>query len=222
MPTVLPPISEPTAANEKIGGVPILHYFDFGSKGRGEVLRLFFYDAEISFIDKRYTFQEFPEYQKSIIVPKMNPTGSIPIVELNDEFLTQSAPVLRLFSYRLDGAYNGTTPETTYWVDAMADIVIDFRALFAKAYFAEDKTEFEEHLKKDVPKYLVVFEKHLKKYGGPFFIGKEITYADFMLWQVIHDDGLLKGNGLDGYPLMQMHANALMKRPNIKKYFASD
>jgi len=28
------------AANKAIGGVPTVHYFDFGSKGRGQVLRL--------------------------------------------------------------------------------------------------------------------------------------------------------------------------------------
>lgn len=31
-----------SAANEAIGGVPTVHYFDFASKGRGQVMRLFF------------------------------------------------------------------------------------------------------------------------------------------------------------------------------------
>lgn len=33
-------IGEPGPANEKIGGVPTLHYFDFQSRGRGQVVRL--------------------------------------------------------------------------------------------------------------------------------------------------------------------------------------
>ena len=33
---------EKSAANDAIGGVPTIHYFDFGSKGRGQVLRLLF------------------------------------------------------------------------------------------------------------------------------------------------------------------------------------
>lgn len=30
----------PSAANDALGGVPEIHYFDFASKGRGQVIRL--------------------------------------------------------------------------------------------------------------------------------------------------------------------------------------
>lgn len=45
-------------ANKKIGGVPSIYYFDFLSRGRGEVLRLFFEDAGIAFTDVRFSFDE--------------------------------------------------------------------------------------------------------------------------------------------------------------------
>jgi hypothetical protein len=32
----------PSKANKKIGGIPELHYLDFASKGRGQVIRLLF------------------------------------------------------------------------------------------------------------------------------------------------------------------------------------
>lgn len=41
MPTVKT-VGTPGAANEAIGGVPEIHYFDFYSKGRGQVNRLMF------------------------------------------------------------------------------------------------------------------------------------------------------------------------------------
>lgn len=31
---------QPSAANQKIGGVPTIHYLDFMSRGRGQVVRL--------------------------------------------------------------------------------------------------------------------------------------------------------------------------------------
>lgn len=46
-------VGAPSAANEALGGVPTLYYYDFASKGRGEVLRLFFEDAGIAFVDHR-------------------------------------------------------------------------------------------------------------------------------------------------------------------------
>ena len=39
------------AANEAIGGVPTLHYFDFQSRGRGQVIRLLWEDAGIAYED---------------------------------------------------------------------------------------------------------------------------------------------------------------------------
>ena len=43
----------------------------------------------------------------------MNPTGKIPVVELNGQVLTQSYPMLRHFA-RLLGQYDGETEEEKY------------------------------------------------------------------------------------------------------------
>lgn len=47
-------IGTPSEANKSIGGVPTIFYYDFTSKGRGEVLRLFFEEADIAFVDHRW------------------------------------------------------------------------------------------------------------------------------------------------------------------------
>lgn len=74
-------IGTPSSANDTLGGVPNFYYYDFGSKGRGEVsqltratlyhqqtltarlmlqvIRLFFEDAGVSFVDYRYSFDEY-------------------------------------------------------------------------------------------------------------------------------------------------------------------
>ena len=112
-----------TAANKAIGGVPNLHYFDFKSRGRGQVVRLLWEDAEIAYEDTRYSFEEYPEYKKTCIA-EMNPTSNIPVIELNGHILTQSYAILRHFARRL-GKYDGDSEEAKYWADAMCDIVID-------------------------------------------------------------------------------------------------
>ena len=35
-------VGQPSEANTKLGGVPEIHYLDFFSRGRGQVIRLFF------------------------------------------------------------------------------------------------------------------------------------------------------------------------------------
>ncbi|KAK4998909.1 hypothetical protein LTR66_001686, partial [Elasticomyces elasticus] len=75
-------VGTPGAANKAIGGVPTLHYFDFVSRGRGQVIRLLWEDAGIAYKDVRYTFEEFGDYKGSKIA-EMNPNATVPVVELN-------------------------------------------------------------------------------------------------------------------------------------------
>ena len=39
------------AANKAIGGIPTMHYLDFQSRGRGQVVRLLWEDAGIAYED---------------------------------------------------------------------------------------------------------------------------------------------------------------------------
>lgn len=116
-------IGQPTAANTKIGGVPTIHYFDFQSRGRGQVVRLLWEDAGIAYKDIRYSFEEYPDYKKSTI-SQLNPAATIPVIELNGRILTQSYAILRRFARQL-GSYDGRTEEEKYFVDAMCDLAID-------------------------------------------------------------------------------------------------
>ena len=100
-----------------------MHYFDFASRGRGQVVRLMWEDAGIAYEDIRYTFEEYPVYKKSKI-QEMNPNATIPVIELNGKILTQSYAILRHFARQL-GKYDGQTEEEKYWADAMCDVAID-------------------------------------------------------------------------------------------------
>ena len=117
-----------SAANKAIGGVPTIHYFNFQSRGRGQVVRLMWEDAGIAYDDTRYSFEEYPEY-KTTRIAEMNPATTIPVVELNGRILTQSYAILRHFARQL-GRYDGETEEEKYWADAMCDIAVDCNMTF--------------------------------------------------------------------------------------------
>ena len=116
-------VGTPGDANAAIGGVPTIHYLDFKSRGRGQVVRLLFEDAGIAYEDVRYPDDEFPKAKDSKI-SEMNPTKTIPVIELNGKILTQSYAIIRHFG-RLLGKYDGETEDEKYWADAMCDIAID-------------------------------------------------------------------------------------------------
>ena len=112
-----------------------MHYFDFQSRGRGQVVRLMWEDAGIAYEDIRYSFEEFPQVKRDKIA-KMNPTGNIPVIELNGKILTQSYAILRHFG-RLLCKYDGETEDEKYWVDAMCDIAIDCKYTTSKTPIQE-------------------------------------------------------------------------------------
>ncbi|PHH83250.1 hypothetical protein CDD82_2670 [Ophiocordyceps australis] len=107
---------------------PVLHYFDIGSLGRGEVLRLFLVDAGIDFDDRRYPWDDTWSSTSTNLKNKaISRSGKIPVLEYNDAHISQHIPILRYLARQL-GSYDGDSSFDKYIVDAVADIYIDWRA----------------------------------------------------------------------------------------------
>ncbi|KAL8676685.1 MAG: hypothetical protein Q9186_006818 [Xanthomendoza sp. 1 TL-2023] len=213
-------------ANQAIGGVPTMHYFDFASRGRGQVVRLMWEDAGVAYEDIRYSFEEYPDYKNTVIAEK-NPTTTIPVVELDGKILTQSYAILRRFARQLK--YDGETEEEKYWADAMCDIAIDWRTLFIAAFFDPNKEEaYPKHKETDRKHFLKALETQLNRHDlsqqGPYVIGKNITYADMVIYQLLHDEGLTQEGrkGLQEYPRLKQLVDAVEDRPNVKAFLESD
>lgn len=216
----------PSAGNEALGGVPNIHYFDLQSRGRGQVVRLLLEDAHIAYDDTRYTLEEYQEWKRKELV-KLNPTQTIPVLELNGRILTQSYAILRHFA-RLLGKYEGQAEDEIYWADAMCDIVADWRTLFVKAFFNDKREEtYPKHQHTDRDRFLLALETHLKTHNlsrqGPFIIGQSLTYADLVLYQICHDENLTQDGrkGLQEYPRLRQLVDAVEQRPNIKAFLES-
>jgi len=198
------------------------------------MVRLFFEDAQIAFKDSRWT----PEDLKGDDILKYNPTRSLPAVELGGKLYTQSIPTLRYWCTKL-GKYDGKTPEERYFVDLISDITADWRTNFVDSLIVvtetgtqpnANKEVFEHHKNFYLSKFANGIESHLSKsplaQGGPYVLGSEITYADFQIWQVYHDEKIF-GTQIDDLftksnPRLKKLVDAVGSRPNLKAYFASD
>ncbi|MCJ1356706.1 MAG: hypothetical protein MMC33_006701 [Icmadophila ericetorum] len=141
-------------ANRAIGGVPVMHYLDFKSRGR------------------------LPEAEEDFFA-RSNPAKTLPIIESSGKILPQSYAILRQFS-RLLGKFDGEKEETGYFINAV------WRTLFMQAFFAPTSDHFERPQKGDRLTFLKALEL---KYGqspvsgGPFVLGKELSYADIVIYQ---------------------------------------
>ncbi len=58
--------------------------------------------------------------------------------------------------------------------------------------------------------------------SGPYTLGATITYADFVLYQIYHDEREIGGIDLTDAPHLKALVQAMEARPNIKAYMASD
>jgi glutathione S-transferase len=109
------------------------------------------------------------------------------------------------------------------------DIGVDWRTIFVNAFFSPDKeTAYPKYCETNRVRYMTALEGHLSSSDyaakGPFVLGDRITYADFVIYQVLHDDGLTKeGNEvLAGYPKLKDLVQVMEARPNIEAFLRSD
>lgn len=224
-------IGTPSEANKAIGGVPTLYYFDFASRGRGEVIRLFFEDAGIAFKDYRFAFDDYNAQVKSGEITNINPLKSLPAVEIGGAKYCQSYALLRLWARQL-GKYDGKNDLEKYYVDAIADIASDWRSKFVDSAFCTsadgigpkgNQADIDNHKSFTAPKYASALNTHLStnplSSGGPFVLGKELTYADLVIFQIAHDDDWA---GLDGNPRLNELVQAVKARPRIAEYLKSN
>jgi len=103
------------------------------------------------------------------------------------------------------------------------------RSKFVDAFFSDDpEGNYGKH-KADVrPRFLKGLDTQLKSHSssnkGPYVVGKEITYADLVIYQICHDEGLTKDGrkGLEGYDRLKQLVDAVEERPNVKAFLQSE
>ena len=102
------------------------------------------------------------------------------------------------------------------------------RSIFIRAFFSPDKDAvYPKHQDTDRNRFLKAVETHLASpafESGPYITGKEITYADLVLYQILHDESLTQDGraGLKEYPKLTQLVDTLEARPNIKAFLASE
>lgn len=97
--------------------------------------------------------------------------------------LDKHIPILRYLARRV-GGYDGETNYDEYLVDAVSDIYIDWRATLV-AHLINKTPEYK---KTTAPDYYRILDDYYTKNAGPYLPGNKLSYVDFAVFQMIHDN----------------------------------
>jgi glutathione S-transferase len=145
-----------------------------------------------------------------------NPYGGAPILEINGQWYAQTVPILRMLSRQI-GAYDGRTDHEKYVVDAVADIAIDWRTGWVNAYWSKDPDFVKHFQERSRPRYIQAIESYLRPRGGPYLLGDWITYTDFLLYTLVHDETPETCMLTADSPLLRLY-RAIGERPTVATY----
>ncbi|SAM05187.1 hypothetical protein [Absidia glauca] len=209
-----------------------LHYFIFQNKpataGFGEILNLFLKDAGIEFEYVRYTWEEWPTIKDDLAVAKGLGHVTMPILEINGKVFNKTAPTLRYLSKQL-GKYHGASAEEDHHLDVASDIFRDHLGTFGPLFRCTDEEKLREHFEKDTKKYLAAYETlYAEKDNGPYLLGENVSYADFLVYHLIDDESFALRDQCDlihviqqDYKHVAAFIQAFNERPNLSAYLSS-
>ncbi|KAF7729508.1 hypothetical protein EC973_004182 [Apophysomyces ossiformis] len=195
-----------------------LYYFDIqGSAtiGLGEHIKLLLEDAGIEHEYIRLKGDQWAA-KKEELVKEGYPFATLPMLEFDGKKIFKTAPILRYVSKKT-GKYIGANDEENQYLDALADTSADWNVSWANARFRGTDEQKKTHAEETLPKYLNIFEKIYAKHDGPYALGQQITYIDFMIYHRIDDEGA----DYKAYPHLAAFVKAFTERPSLQKHLAS-
>ncbi|KAI8084993.1 class gamma glutathione S-transferase 2 [Halteromyces radiatus] len=199
-----------------------LHYFDLADKpptvGYGENLNLLLKDSGIDYTYDRYDLSGWPEMKadlakRSVLHPTM------PYVEVDGKTLAKTVPTMRYLARKL-GKYMGSNDDENYILECVADSVRDHFGTWVVLVRCDDQEKLKEHFEKDTIKYLGIYDTIYGRNEGPYILGEEISYADFLVYHMLDDDFIALKH-VEDYPNVAKFVKAFTKRPNLAPYFDS-
>lgn len=206
-------------------------------QGRGEFVRLALAETGVDYVDVARgaktgvaNMQEMMETRR-VAMPPFAP----PFLKTGDLLIGHTANILQYLGHR-----HGLAPKAEakrIWLHGLQLTVTDFVAevhdthhplgptLYYQQQRAAAKRRTDEFWKSRVPKYLGYFEHVLERGGGPYLLGRKLTYVDLSLFQIIEGLRYAFPKRMKRFeraiPELLLLRNRVAARPRIRAYLAS-
>jgi glutathione S-transferase len=205
-------------------------------QGRGEFVRLALAEADADYVDVVRRKNGVPKMRKLMESNRLAmPPFAPPFLKAGDLVVSHVANILLYLGDR-----HGLAPKAAgrLWLHGLQLTITDFvsevhdthHPLGPTLYFEQQraaaKRRTDEFWKLRIPKYLGYFERLLKRSGGPFVLGRRLSYVDLSLFQLIEGLRYAFPKRMKRFeknvPLLLALRDRVAARPRIKAYLASD
>lgn len=184
----------------------------FNVRGRVQALRYMCADNGIKLEEKQTPFGDWPALKPTTTF------GQLPELVDGNFKLAQSNAILRYVA-RKHGLY-GKNDEERALIDMVNDTQEEIRLTYIKMIYQEYDTQKDNYIATVLPGKLDLLEKYLKtNHGGAgFFVGTNISFVDYNLFDLLDNFVVLSAHCLDKYPLLKGFHERIAAREPIKKF----
>lgn len=211
-------------------------YYWPGIQGRGEFVRLALEDAGAAYEDVARGKGGTDKMMAMMQVGDKRPPFAPPFLKSGKLVIAQVANILFYLGPRLNLAPKDEGARL--WLNALQLTVTDFvkeihdthHPVGSGLYYEDQKPEAKRYaagfLDERAPKYLGYFERAIDRSGGPFLLGRRISYADLSLFQLVEGMRYAFPKGMKRIarkiPQIVAVRDRVAERPRIKAYLASE
>jgi len=203
--------------------MPLLGYWKI--RGLAQPIRLMLGYADVDFEDKLYEVTDEPEYSREAWLKEKFNLGldfpNLPYYVDGETKLSQSSAIMRHLARKHD--LMGKTDKEKDRCDQAAEQICDLRQGFVKlcygAFFGMDFKEKGPAYAENIKKNLQPFETFLG--DNKWLAGENLTWADFILWEMLDQHLLFKSDCLGELPKLAAYHQRFKDEPKIKKFMES-
>eukprot|EP00274_Cyanoptyche_gloeocystis_P006125 CAMPEP_0196666418 /NCGR_PEP_ID=MMETSP1086-20130531/64500_1 /TAXON_ID=77921 /ORGANISM="Cyanoptyche gloeocystis , Strain SAG4.97" /LENGTH=216 /DNA_ID=CAMNT_0042003607 /DNA_START=78 /DNA_END=728 /DNA_ORIENTATION=+ len=195
----------------------VLTYFPL--KARLGVIVLLLEDQQIPYEFDPVERAKWPEMKQKGLEDGTLPFGQVPQLKDGDLYLVQSLAILRYLA-RKHGLYGKDSVEAAK-CDMYAEGITDLRNDAMKLFYSDLPKAIEDIKATTFPKHGAYFEGILNRGGTDYLVGNTVTFADYMLVDLLENLTEVAPEILEPFPLLKAYYNRFQARPHLVAYRAS-
>jgi len=202
---------------------PVLGYWRF--RGYAQAIRLMLGYVNVDFVDKIYEMGDGPEFNRDDWLNEKFQLGldfpNLPYFLDGEVKMSQSRAIMRHLARKHH--LMGQTEMERNRCDVVAEQICDCRQAFTQqCYDVKYGTDFEVNGPLYAANLTGTFRPFEDFLGdNPWMAGKVITWADFLVWEVLDQHLLFKPSCLDELPKLSSYHQRFKEQPTIEAFVGS-